>query len=62
MSILKDGQKSLRVVLPDDLYNRLKKECPDHGDMSKLIRKLLIKHLEGLEEDHDRPKTDQPAS
>jgi hypothetical protein len=63
MSILKEGQKSVRVVLPDDLYALLKKECPDHGDMSKLIRKLLIKHLEGLREEHgDRPKSDQPSS
>lgn len=63
MSILKEGQKSVRVVLPDDLYALLKKECPDHGDMSKLIRKLLIKHLEGLQEEHgNRPKSDQPST
>lgn len=61
MSIVKDGQKSVRVVLPEDLYNVLKKECPDHGDLSKLIRKLIIKHLEGLRDD-DRPKSDQSTS
>lgn len=61
MSIVKDGQKSVRVVLPEDLYKVLKKECPDHGDLSKLIRKLIIKHLEGLRDD-DRPKSDQSTS
>ena len=56
MSLLKDGQKSMRVVLPVEIYNRLKKECPDHGDMSKLVRKLIVKHLEQLEP-HDGEKS-----
>lgn len=51
MSIVKDGQKSLRIVLPQELYDRLKKECPDYGDMSKLMRKLLIKYLEDLHQE-----------
>lgn len=58
MSILKNGQKSVRVVLPEDLYNQLKKECPDHGDLSKLVRKLIIKHLEGLIDLHQLESKD----
>jgi hypothetical protein len=50
MSILRDGQKSIRIILPKALYDRLKKECVDHGDISKLIRKLLLRHLESLKE------------
>lgn len=54
MSILRDGQKSIRIILPKALYERLKKECVDHGDISKLIRKLLIKHLKSIEDIDDR--------
>ena len=54
MSIVKHGQKSLRVVLPDKLYEQLKKECPDYGDMSKLIRKLLTKYLDDLHHEEDK--------
>lgn len=49
MSLVKDGQKSVRVVLPSSMYEKLKQECPDHGDMSKLIRNLLRRHLKALE-------------
>jgi hypothetical protein len=49
MSLVKEGQKSVRVVLPQSMYDKLKVECPDHGDMSKLIRTLLRKHLRALE-------------
>jgi hypothetical protein len=45
MSQLKNGQRSVRIVLPDAVYNRLKRECPDHGDLSKLVRRLIIKYL-----------------
>ena len=58
MSILKDGQKSIRVVLPEHVYERLKNECPSHGDMSKLIRQLLIKYLSSLEEYHQAHPTE----
>jgi hypothetical protein len=51
MSILRDGQKSIRIILPAALYERLKKECVDHGDISKLIRKLLVKYLQSIKED-----------
>ena len=51
MSIIRDGQKSIRIVLPANLYERLKKECPDHGDLSKLIRKLLVKYLQSIKEE-----------
>jgi hypothetical protein len=51
MSILRDGQKSIRIVLPAILYERLKAECPDHGDLSKLVRKLLIKYLTSIKEE-----------
>jgi hypothetical protein len=57
MSIVKQGQKSIRVVLPDKIYERLKRECPDYGDMSKLVRKLLIKHLEALNDLHQQEET-----
>lgn len=51
MSLLRDGQKSIRIVLPANLYERLKKECPDHGDLSKLVRKLLVKYLASIKEE-----------
>jgi hypothetical protein len=48
VSKVKDGQKSIRIVMPTSLYNQLKEECQDHGDISKLVRRLLKKHLESL--------------
>jgi hypothetical protein len=59
MSIVKEGQKSVRVVLPITLYNKVKKECRDHGDISKLVRKLLVKHFEALKEEHSDSEEDQ---
>ncbi len=45
----KESQKSIRVVLPLTLYTKMKAECQDHGEISRLIRKLLIKYLSNLE-------------
>ena len=41
--------KAIRVLLPNELYEKVKKQCPDHGMISQLIRALLEKHLRGLE-------------
>ena len=43
------GARAIRVLLPDALYQQVKKQCPDHGMISQLIRALLEKHLRGLE-------------
>lgn len=48
MSLLKEGQKSVRIVLSDALYQAVKSECPDHGDLSRLVRNLLKKHLRSI--------------
>jgi len=37
----KETQKSVRVVLPLELYNAVKDKCNDYGDMSRLVRHLL---------------------
>ena len=44
----KEAQKSIRIVVPSSLYDRIKEECMDHGDISRLVRRLLVKHLEAL--------------
>jgi hypothetical protein len=46
-----ETQRSIRIAMPEELYQELKDECPEHGQISQLIRKLLIKHLKSLEED-----------
>ena len=42
-------QKSIRIILPLDLYSRLKAKTPDHGMLSQLIRRLIERHLLDLE-------------
>jgi hypothetical protein len=37
----KETQKSVRVVLPLELYNKVKERCIDYGDLSRLVRHLL---------------------
>ena len=37
----KDTQKSVRVVMPLEMYNDLKTRCIDYGDMSRVVRHLL---------------------
>lgn len=37
----KETQKSVRVVLPLQLYNDVKERCIDYGDLSRLVRHLL---------------------
>jgi metal-responsive CopG/Arc/MetJ family transcriptional regulator len=56
MSNLKTKQKSLRIVIPEALYNRIKMECTEYGDISKLIRQLLIKYLEQLRDLHEESR------
>jgi hypothetical protein len=41
----KETQKSVRVVLPTQLYNQFKERCGDHGDMSRVIRYLLTEWI-----------------
>ena len=48
MAKLKADQKSMRIVLPEALYDKLRIETPEHGDISKLIRRLLIKYLDSV--------------
>ena len=37
--------------MPEELYEELKNECPEHGQISLLVRQLLIKHLSKLKEE-----------
>ena len=48
-----DTQRSIRIAMPEALYQELKKECEEHGEISQLIRKLLIKHLKSLSDKAD---------
>ena len=41
---------AIRIVVDGNLYARLKKECKGHGEVSSLVRKLLTKYLDMLEE------------
>ena len=42
-------QRSIRIAMPEALYEKLKAIAPDHGDISALIRDLLLKHLAACE-------------
>ena len=42
-------QRSIRVAMPEALYEKLKGIAPEHGDISKLIRDLLLKYLAAAE-------------
>lgn len=44
-------QKSIRIVIPTTLYNRLKAQCSRYGDMSALIRKILEQKIKEMEEE-----------
>ena len=44
-----DKARAIRVLLPNELYEKVKKQCPDHGMLSQLIRALLEKYLRGME-------------
>lgn len=46
---LLEKNRNIRIVVPKDLYDRLKDLCPEHGQLSQLVRKLIIKHLENSE-------------
>ena len=39
--------------MPEALYEELKIECPEHGQISQLIRKLLLKHLKSLQDKNE---------
>jgi len=38
-------QRSIRVAMPEELYESLKRYCVSHGEISQLVRSLLIKYL-----------------
>lgn len=41
---------AIRIVVDGQLYARLKAECKSHGEVSQLIRKLITKYLDMMEE------------
>ena len=41
--------KPVRILIPVPLWNRVKDYCPEHGDVSRLIRNLLRKHLNAMD-------------
>jgi hypothetical protein len=41
----KETQKSVRVVMPLEMYESLKGRCIDYGDMSRVVRHLVRKWL-----------------
>jgi len=41
----KETQKSVRVVMPLDMYEDLKSRCIDYGDMSRVVRHVVRKWL-----------------
>lgn len=47
--IQKPGQKSIRIILDEALYNRFKEVTPDYGDISRIIRKLLRQYVKKAE-------------
>jgi len=42
-------QRSIRVAMPEVMYEKLKAVAPEHGDVSKLVRDLLLKYLAAQE-------------
>ena len=42
-------QRSIRVAMPEAMYEKLKVVAPTHGDISKLVRDLLLKYIAALE-------------
>lgn len=40
----------LHIEIPQELYNKLKDVHPNHGEISKLIRNLLRKHINDEED------------
>jgi len=47
----KRPQKSVRVVLPEEMYNRLKRITQDHGDISRIVRSLLRQFIKKAEQE-----------
>ena len=47
---IEEPSRAIRVLLPNELYEKVKKQCPDHGMISQLIRALLEKYVRGMEE------------
>jgi len=49
-------QRSIRIAMPEAMYEKLKLVAPEHGDLSKLVRDLLLKYMAGQEPD-DGPRS-----
>ena len=45
-----ETQRSIRVALPEELYIDLKNYCKSHGELSQLVRSLLVKHLKQMKD------------
>lgn len=45
----KKREKSIRIILPEELYARLKAVTPDHGDISRIVRTLLKQYIKKAE-------------
>ncbi len=37
--------RPIRIYLPLDIYKEVKAHCPEHGDMTRLVRHLLSEWL-----------------
>jgi hypothetical protein len=65
MSLVKENQKSVRVVLNQKLYDDVKARCLDYGDISKIVRHLLRKwvaekgSLRAIYEEEEALKTEE---
>lgn len=42
-------QRSIRIAMPEAMYQKLKEVAPEHGDVSKLVRDLLLKYIAAQE-------------
>ena len=42
-------QRSIRIAMPEAMYQKLKAVAPEHGDISKLVRDLLLKYIAAQE-------------
>ena len=42
-------QRSIRIAMPEAMYQKLKAVASEHGDISKLVRDLLLKYISAQE-------------
>lgn len=42
-------QRSIRIAMPEAMYQKLKAIACEHGDISKLVRDLLLKYIAAQE-------------